>query len=455
MGKKKKKEINMLEGSLADKIILFAFPLALTGMLQQLFNAADIAVIGQFCGTDSMAAVGCNSPVIGLLVNLFVGIALGANVVIARCTGQRRPDRANAAVHTSVLLALICGFGVMILGELIAVPFLQLLGVPAGIMGKAALYLRIYLLGLPVMLLYNFEAAIFRSQGDTRTPLICLIVSGVSNVCLNLFFVLVIHMDVAGVATATVLANCISSALLFHFLRVHPGPIRLRPGRFHMDKILLRDIIRIGLPAGLQGAVFSISNLVIQSAINSLGADIIAASAAAFNVEILAYFLVNSFGQAATTFIGQNYGAGNIPRCYRVARVALLLNILISQSFSLTLIFFASPLLHIFNGSAVVIEYGTIRMKYILYGEFINCVIETLSGAMRGYGASLAPALTALIGICGIRIAWCYTVFRADPTYQTLVLVYPVSWAVTAAAISIIYLLYRKKILTPQISPAR
>ncbi|MDE6567511.1 MAG: MATE family efflux transporter, partial [Lachnospiraceae bacterium] len=308
----KTENMDMLQGSLTDKILKFALPLAATGILQQLFNAADVAVIGQYAGKNAMAAVGSNSPVIGLLVNAFVGIALGANVVISRFTGQKNSDGVRKAVHTSVVFAVLSGIFLTVLGELAAPYLLRLLSVPDDVFPLSLLYLRVYLLGLPVIFLYNFESAIFRSQGDTRTPLICLVISGVINVALNLFFVRVLKMTVDGVATATVVSNLISSAMLFYLLCHRKDHIRLQVGELRIDRQVLAAMVRIGLPAGLQGMVFSISNLCIQSAINRLGSDVMAASSAAFNIEIFAYYVINSFGQACTTFVGQNYGAGNV-----------------------------------------------------------------------------------------------------------------------------------------------
>ena len=320
----KRHEIDMLNGSLGDKILMVALPLAATGILQQLFNAADIAVVGRFAGTTAMAAVGSNSPVIGLLVNLFTGISLGTNVVIARRIGAEDKKGIHDAVHTSILLAVLGGLLLMLLGQLIVYPLLGLLSVPAEVLPGAVLYLRIYLIGLPVIFLYNFESAILRSRGNTSTPLVCLTISGILNVFLNLFFVLVMKMTVEGVALATVLSNLVSSGLLFLYLLRDTGDLHVEPKDLKISRDVLSDIARIGLPAGLQGMIFSISNLCVQSAINSLGAAVMAGSAAAFNVEIIAYYVVNSFSQAATTFIGQNYGARKPERCLRVVRLCLL-----------------------------------------------------------------------------------------------------------------------------------
>lgn len=441
----KTQNMDMLQGSLTDKILTFALPLAATGILQQLFNAADVAVVGQYAGKNAMAAVGSNSPVIGLLVNAFVGIALGANVVISRFTGQKNTDGVQKAVHTSVVFAVLSGFALMLFGELIAPFLLHLLSVPDEIFPLSLLYLRIYLLGLPVIFLYNFESAVFRSQGDTRTPLICLVISGVVNVGLNLFFVRVLGMSVDGVATATVISNLISSVMLFILLCRRQDEICLQVPKLQINRQILAAMVRIGLPAGLQGMVFSVSNLCIQSAINQLGADVMAASSAAFNIEIFAYYVINSFGQACTTFVGQNYGAGNISRCRRVAKISLVLDFAVTAVICVLLIFFGRPLLGLFNRDPAVASIGMVRLRYIVSAEVINVVMEIMSGAMRGYGYSLVPALITFAGVCGIRITWVYTVFRASQGFHTLMMVYPISWTVTAAALSIAYLLFLRR----------
>lgn len=439
------RKINMLSGSIWDKLLLFALPLAATGVLQQLFNAADVAVVGRFVGKNAMAAVGSNSPVIGLLVNGFVGIALGANVVISKFTGQGDAEGISKSVHSSVLFALIGGASVTVLGQLFAGPLLTLLDVPAEVFPMAIAYLRIYLTGIPVILLYNFESAIFRSQGDTRTPLICLVISGVVNVILNLFFVCVAGMTADGVALATVLSNLVSSALLFFLLCRRRDYIRLERTKLRIHGDVLKAIIRIGLPAGLQSMVFSLSNICIQSAVNSLGTDVMAASSAAFNIEILAYYLVNSFGQACTTFVGQNYGADNIPRCRRVTRISLLMDMGMTAAVSFVLVSFGQPLLRIFNSDPAIASIGIVRLRFIVSAEVINAVMEVMSGAMRGYGYSLVPALTTFVGVCGIRIVWVCSIFRAAPTFFTLMMVYPVSWLATAAALVAAYLLFIRR----------
>lgn len=406
-------------------------PLALTSILQQLFNAADIAVIGRFAGKHAMAAVGSNSPIIGLLVNLFVGVSIGANVIISNYTGQNNQRKVSEATHTAVILAACCGLLITIVGQLIAQPMVNLLGTPEEIAPMAVEYLRIYFLGMPFIMLYNFESAIFRSQGDTGTPLLCLTVSGIINVILNLVFVIGLRIDVAGVALATVIANIVSSSLLFLLLCKSKGAIRIQKQNLRINRAILENILRIGLPSGLQGAVFSISNLIIQSAINSLGADVVAGSAAAFNLEIIGYYILNSFGQAAVTFVGQNYGAGQLRRCREITKQVLLLDELFTVVVAVLLILFGRQLLMIFNEDPVVIHYGYIRVYTLLSAEVINVVIEVLSGAMRGYGSSMVPAMVTFIGICGVRIIWVYSVFNYSHTWNTLMAVYPVSWLVT------------------------
>ena len=439
----------MIHGSLGDKIIRFALPVAATGILQQLFNAADIAVIGRFVGKEAMAAVGSNNSLIGLMVTMFGGIAMGANVVIARSTGQANREGIRNAVHTSILIAFVGGMIMTIIGELIARPLLHWMGVPEEIFGEALRYIRIYFAGLPVIFLYNFESAIFRSQGDTRTPLICLTISGVLNVVMNVFFVVVLHMTVDGVALATVLANLISSGLLLVMLMRSQSAIRVQWSGFSYQPRVIGTILRIGAPAGLQGMVFSLSNLCIQSAINSLGADVIAASAAAFNVEIFAYFVLNSFGQACTTFVGQNRGAGDLERCRKATRICMGQDMIFTAVISALILLSGHALLRIFNTDPEVVRLGYTRILILISAELVNVVIEILSGAMRGHGQSLIPAVVSLAGICGVRIIWVYTVFPFSRTFTTIMAAYPISWTITAVALVASYFVMMRKI-TPE-----
>lgn len=435
-----KAKVNMTEGSLWDKILKFALPLAMSGILQQLFNAADVAVVGQFSGKEAMAAVGANSPVVNIMITLFTGIALGANVVISRYTGRRDRESSEKAAHTSILVALISGLCILVAGQFFATTILSLMKVPQDCFDLAVLYLRIYLLGMPVILLYNFESAIFQSQGDTRTPLIVLTSSGILNVILNLCFVLGLGMSVDGVSTATVLSNLFSSVILFVLLLKGRTPLKIEKQRFHMDGKILKEMLKIGVPAGIQGMVFSISNILIQTAVNSLGTDVVAGSSAGMNIEILGYFVVNSFSQTCTTFIGQNYGAQKTDRCHKTLALCLLESVIFGGGISVLLMIFARPLLHFFNSDPQVIEYGRQRVVGILSFEVLNGAIDIISGAMRGYGESMVPAIITLIGICGVRIIWLYTYFAAHPSFKTLIMAYPVSWIITLIVMVAVYL---------------
>ena len=441
-----KQGIDMLHGRIWTKVLRFALPVAATGILEQLFNASGIMIVGNFSqsdGTAAVAAVGSNAPVTGLILNLFIGIALGANVVIANAIGRGSREAVRNAVHTSIVTALIGGVIVAIIGELLAGPLLGMLNVTADVFPLALAYLRIYLIGMPVILLYNFETAIFRSIGDTKVPLAALAVSGVLNVLLNLFFVIVLHMTVNGVAIATVAANAVSAALLYVRLTRTDKCVRVERKALRIDGASLKRILSIGLPAGVQSAVFSFANIVIQSAINSLGTVAIAASSAAFNVEILAYDVLNSFSQACTTFVGQNYGAGQIKRCKKTMQLSFLEGAIATFVSVVVLLLSARSLLAIFNSDPEVIAIGYIRLATILPAYVFCLIYEILSGYLRGFGISLAPALLTMLGVCGIRIAWVKFVFPTSMTFQTVMWVYPISLGATAMLILCAVLIYR------------
>ncbi len=405
----------MLNGSIWDKIIQFALPVAATAILGQLFNAADIAVVGNLTGdlrTVSVAAVSTNSAIIGLVVNLFIGISLGANVTIAHAIGQGNDKEVSKAVHTAIVMAVLGGVLAAVLGELIAAPLLGRLHTPEDVFPLALLYLRIYFAGLPVILLYNFEAAIFRSVGETKIPLIALASSGVLNVLLNLFFVAVLHMTVDGVAIATVLSNAVSAAILYRCLRRTEKGVHVEPKKLRIDLGSMGRILRIGLPAGLQSAVFSVANIIIQSAINSLGTIVMAASGASFNIEIITYDILNSFSQACTTFVGQNFGAGKTRRCKKTLALCLAEGI--------------------FNSDPQVVEVGYIRLVALMTAHIFSLCYEVLAGYLRGFGISLLPAVLTMLGVCGVRLSWIYWVFPKSPDFRTIMVVFPISLAVTA-----------------------
>ncbi len=435
--------MDMINGSLGDKIIKYAIPLAATGVLQQLFNAADLAVVGHFSGKEAMAAVGSNAPVIGLLVNLFVGISLGSNVIIAKSIGQGDNENISKAVHTSVIVALLGGLFITLSGEFLAPEVVRMLDVPNDVYPLAVKYLQIYLAGMPVILLYNFESAIFRSCGNTQTPLAALVISGILNVVLNLFFVLGLGMDVDGVATATVISNLVSSALLFGALMRTELAIRIEPKKLRVHGGVLGQILKIGIPAGIQGMIFSFANIIIQSAVNSLGTTVMAASSAAFNLEIFSYYIMNSFGQACTTFVGQNYGAGKSERCLKTLKLCLLQSIVSTAAVSVLILVFSRPLLGIFNTDPDVIATGRIRLEYIFFAYLFSFAQEGLSGYLRGFGVSFIPAACAVIGICGVRLTWIFTVFQKSPSFTTIMQVYPLSLGITAAVILVVTLLVK------------
>lgn len=440
-----KKQLDMLHGPIWNKLPRFALPVAATAILEQLFNASDVAVVGNFTGsarTACVAAVGANSPIIGLIVNLFIGIALGSNVIIAHAIGQGKPEDVHKAVHTSVVVAVLGGVLVALLGELTAAPLLSMLNVPAEVFPLALLYLRIYLAGMPVILLYNFEAAIFRSVGETKIPLIALASSGVLNVLLNLFFVAVLDMKVSGVAIATVISNAVSSVLLYIRLRRSTQVIHLEPKALGIDWATLGRILRIGLPAGIQSAVFSVSNIVIQSAINDLGTVVMAASSAAFNIEIITYDILNSFSQACTTFVGQNYGAGELKRCKKTLFLCLIEGVIALAAAIALLLFSGKTLLKLFNPDPDVVETGYIRLMLIMVSHSFSLLYEIMAGYLRGFGISLTPALLTMVGVCGIRIAWIRFVFPQSRTFRTIMTAYPISLCATAILVFIALLCY-------------
>ncbi len=437
------RQVDMTNGTLGDKIILYTIPLAVTGILQQLFNAADVAVVGRFAGKEAMAAVGSNAPVIGLLVNLFVGISLGSNVIIAKSIGRGDNEQISKAVHTSIVIAFFGGLFLTLLGEAFAPGVVKMLDVPSEVFPLAVKYLRIYLLGMPVILLYNFQSAIFRSCGNTRTPLIALLISGVLNVILNLCFVLGLGMDVNGVATATVLANLVSSIILFVSLYRSNLVIKvnLKKMRIHID--VLGQILKIGIPAGVQGMIFSFANIIVQSAVNSLGTVVMAASSAAFNLEIFAYYIMNSFGQACTTFVGQNYGAGKNDRCKKTLKLCLL-QCAVGTAVSCGLILlFSNTLLGIFNTDPDVIAAGRVRLSYIFFAYIFSFAQETMSGYLRGFGVSFIPAACSVLGVCGVRLTWIFTVFKKFPSFVTVMQVYPISLGLTALVLLIVMLVIK------------
>ena len=422
----------MTTGPLAPQIIRFVIPLALTGILQQLFTSADLAVVGRFAGTGPMAAVGANAAFISLILNLFVGISLGANVVIAEGIGKKDAGQVERAVHTSLVVAVLGGIVLGILAFAGAGAVVRFMNTPADIYDYALKYLRVYLCGLPVLMLYNFEAAIFRANGNTQLPLIALAVSGVVNVGLNILFVLAFHMDTDGVALATVIANALSAGILLVALLRTGDCIRLDPRKLRVHGDVLKEILRIGIPASIQQCMFSIANILIQSAIDSLGTAVIAGSSAGFNVEVFVGYILSSYGQACATFTSQNRGAGLHDRCRKVLTTCLWQDYIATVGVYALVLLFSRQLLSLFSSDPEVIEIGRNRLFYIFLTYHFSLVSDCCSGYLRGYGMSVKPTVCNIFGVVVVRLTWLYTVFRAMPTFGVLMQVYPVSLCVTA-----------------------
>lgn len=430
--------IDMLSPSgLTKKLIIFALPVFACGVVQQSFNAVDIAVVGNYIGHEALAAVGSNGPVIALLVNLFMGISLGTNVIIAHYIGERHSQGVRRAVATSAALALVCGIGMTALGLIFAPTLLAMLDTPEEIIAKATEYLRYFALGFPGMMIFNFGSAILRSIGDTRRPFYCLVISGLVNVALNLFFVLVMRMGVEGVAISTSIANYISAILIVAILLREKGDIRLEPHAIRFHRSELGKILRIGLPAGVQGMVFALSNVFIQSGINSLGPQVVSGSAAALTFEFYCYFAIMSFNQAAVAFISQNYGAGQYDMCKRVYRQCMWLSLATCGVLNLVIFCFSSTFVGIFTSDPTVAHYAVVRVTTVLLFQFVACSYEISGGAMRALGYSLTPMAITIIGTCVLRILWrCSGLWH---NFKELLTIYPISWALTGALMLIAY----------------
>ncbi len=450
MEKVKKKgqgyQIDMVHGPLAGKLLVFAIPLMLSSILQLLFNAADVIVVGRWSGSQSLAAVGSNTSLINLMVNLFVGFSVGTNVVVARDLGAGREEDVRDSVHTSIALSLISGVALMGLGLLLSRQMLELMGSPEDVIDLAALYLRIYFCGMPGNMLYNFGAAILRAQGDTKRPLYFLTAAGIINVILNLVFVIVFHMDVAGVALATIISQYVSAILVLLTLMRDKGPLRVDLRALRLDMKVVRRILQVGLPAGFQGMVFSISNVVIQSSINSFGSTVVAGSAASSNIEGFVYAGMNAFYQTALTFTSQNYGACECKRVDRIMGLCLLYSGLIGLVLGNLAYLFGYPLGSIYApGQEEVIAQAVDRLSICCTTYFLCGLMDTQVGVLRGIGYSVVPMIVSLVGSCALRLLWVATIFQLNRTPEMLYLSYPVSWAITAATHFVFFLFIRKR----------
>ncbi len=428
---KKSYEIDMLHGALLPKILLFAIPLAISSILQLLFNAADVIVLGRFVSAEALAAVGSTSSFVNLLVNFFVGISVGVNVLVAQSYARHDDDMVTDVVHTAIATSLIAGALFIFVGIALSEPLMILMGSPDEVRYMSVLYLRIYFLGLPFILLYNFGAAILRAIGDTQRPLYYLIFAGIVNVVLNLYFVIEWNMGVAGVAIATSVSNLISSLLVLRTLIREKGALKVYLSKLKVDVKVLRRICKIGLPAGLQSCFFSISNMVIQSSINSFGSIAMAGSTAASNIEGFVYSAMNAVYQANLSFTSQNVGAGRYSRINKILANCILATTIVGLPLGLLACFFGPQLISIYNTDPEVIAMGLKRLMIICSTYFLCGYSDVLVGSSRGMGDAFVPMIVTLAGVCGLRIVWIMTVLRVIPTLEVLYLCYPVSWAVT------------------------
>ncbi len=437
--------IDMLHGPMLVKILVFALPLALSSILQQMFNSVDVAVVGHYVGAKALAAVGSNGPVIGLFINLLSGLSLGTNAVVSNHIGRHDPYRTRRAVATSMRVAVIGGLLIACVGIASARGILELMGTPDDVMESAVLYLRCFMLGVPFLSIFNFGASILRSVGDTRRPLYILVCSGVLNAVMNVVFVVYLHMGVEGVAIATSIANLVSAAAIVVLLLRDKGPCGLHVDSLKSDFAELGGIVRIGLPAGVQGMVFSFSNMVLQSAVNSYGSDVMAGSAAALNFEYYCFFMIQAFNGAAISFIGQNYGAGNMDRVRRAYGLCMMLGVVFCASLNWLFIWQEELFLGLFTGDRQVMEYGYQRMHIVLGFQALGCSYEITAAALRGMGRSIAPTVFTIIGTCFLRVGWVYFVMPEHPGFENLMLVYPISWILTGVMVISDYFVFMKK----------
>lgn len=441
-----KNKMDMTHGTLWNKILIFALPLAASSILQQLFNSVDTAVVGRFASSQALAAVGSNGSLISLLINLFIGISLGSNVVIAHYIGQGAQKNIQAAIHTAIVVALVSGFFVMILGQFIARPVLLLMGTPEDVIDLAVLYLRIYLLGMPFIMLYDFGSSILRSTGDSKRPLYSLIVAGVINTLLNLVLVIGFKLSVSGVAIATVISNVVSSGIVIYFLTQESEPIKLDLKKLAVSTTELKKILKIGVPAGLQGMMFSIANVCIQSTINSFGSDAIAGSAAALNYEFFSYFMVNAFAQTTVTFTSQNYGAGEYDRCKKIFGIGMMFSLISCGLLSAVFVIGRGFFLGLYSTDANVLVYAKQRICIATTLELLTSIYEISAGAMRGLGHSMTPAVITFMGSCVLRLIWISTACKMVHEFWVLMIIYPISWIITGIAMMIAYGMLKHRI---------
>ncbi|MCQ2548123.1 MAG: MATE family efflux transporter [Clostridia bacterium] len=437
----KKNEIDMTSGPLLKKILIFTIPLILTSILQLLFNAADIIVVGRFAGDDSLAAVGSTGSIVNLIVNLFIGLSIGANVIVSRYCGANKQEYVSKSVHTSMTLSVIGGFVIMAIGLFISKPMLVWMDTPESILPLADTYVKIYFLGMPANMIFNFGSAVLRAKGDTKRPLYFLIISGIVNVILNLIFVILFHMDVAGVGLATIISQYLSMAMLLYCLFKEEGGFKLEIKKLRMEKDMVIEIIKIGLPCGIQSMLFSFSNVLIQSSINSFGNIAVAGNSAAVNIEGFVYVSMNAFSQAAISFTGQNLGAGKYSNINRIMKYTVCCAFVVGLVLGQSCYYAGRPLLSIYTENPAVIEAGLTRLGIVSFLYFTCGIMDAIVGVLRGLGYSLTPMIVTLLGVCALRVVFLSTAFYL-PIFHYLEVVYylyPISWTITIAAHLITY----------------
>ncbi len=445
--KRKQREIDMLNAPFLKKLLLFAIPIMFTGVLQIVYNAADVIVVGRFAGKEALAAVGSTSSLVNLILNLFIGLATGTGVVTANLIGAGNTDGLKKNVHTAMLLSIICGFFVGIFGFFASRQFLVWMGSPSDVIELSTLYLKIYFLGAPASLVYNFGAAIIRSNGDTKRPLVILGITGLINVLLNLLLVVVFHLDVAGVAIATIVAQYISAVAVLRILIKLPNACRLKIRELKIDTNSLKKIVQIGIPAGIQGMMFSVSNVLIQSTINSFGSVVIAGNSAGVNTDNIAWVCMNAFSQASMTFASQNMGAKKYENISKIYWRCMGLAVIVTVIIAIVMLVFSTQIMGLFSKDPDVIQVGVERMKYILSVYFLATIMDVAACHIRGMGHSLSAMFITLVGSCVFRVFWIYVIFPLNPVLPVLYLSYPASWIVTFIALHINYVLCNRKIL--------
>ncbi|MGI6033252.1 MAG: MATE family efflux transporter [Coriobacteriales bacterium] len=448
----KKRSIDMLNGPLTGKIVAFAIPLALSSALQQLLSSCDASIAGHFVSSQSLAGIGATVPITSTFVNFFVGISIGSNVAMAIRIGRHEEDRVSDVLHTSIALALVLGIGLMALGLALSEWLVDVVGMPQDARADALVYLKIYFIALPFLTIYNFGSALMRARGDSRRPLYALAVAVAINFALDLAFTTVIPWETTGIALATVISFAASAAIIVRWLMRDEGPYRLYLRKLRFVRISLRLILHIGIPAGLQGAIFSLSNTIIQAAIDGFGSAAMAGSAATMNLEYYTYFFVNAFGQTAVTFVGQNYAAGQHGRCIKIARWCLLFGATSALAVSLIFVGLGTTALGIFTTDPAALEYGLIRLWIVELLEIFTSLYEVPAGVMRGMGVSTLPAVITIIGSVVLRIIYVFAIFPHFGTFPALLAIYPVTWWIMDIAMLVAYFVIRRRKLLPKAS---